>query len=212
MTSIDSTPKYSSTPGPSTSTASPQPLNLSDAESFTKLTPTPVHPTRKRINFFNESDDDDNYDAHASVDKSPSSVHEDLTTSEIVEKVEINETKYIASKKRKVVKTKDDEIPLPDPFELPKNYRPDVEDALKNRQMTMTSTREFLSRVAAAMFVIKKYPSQDDYMNVARSICNKYPFMKAPTGKPYVSSTCLTILCVQFYSLPLGCNYNTASK
>ena len=29
--------------------------------------------------------------------------------------------------------------------------------------------------------------ASDDYNNVARSIVAKYPFMKSPTGKPYIS-------------------------
>ena len=94
------------------------------------------------------------------------------------------ETKY---KRFKLNKSKEDNIPLPDPFELPKNFRPDVASALASGKMTLETNRFFLSTVAGAMFTHKRYPTSDDYMNVARAIGTKYPFMKSPTGKPYVS-------------------------
>ena len=52
-----------------------------------------------------------------------------------------------------VSKTKDDAVPLLDSFELPKNYRPDVEAALKTGCMTLETNKSFLSTVAASMFV-----------------------------------------------------------
>ena len=94
------------------------------------------------------------------------------------------ESKFVV-KKSMISKTEDENIPLPDPFELPKNFRPDVASALKLGKMTLSTNRAFLSSIASAMFV---YKSSDDYINVARSIVNRYPFMKSPTGKPYVSS------------------------
>ena len=86
-----------------------------------------------------------------------------------------------------VCKTEDDAIPLPDPFPLPKHYRADVEPALKSGNMTEDTTRELLSCVATSMFTYKRYPTADDYRNVARVTIQKYPFMKSPTGTPYVS-------------------------
>ena len=93
------------------------------------------------------------------------------------------ETKY---KRFKLNKSKEDSIPLPDPFELPKHFRPDVTSALASGKMTLETSRTFLTTVAGAMFTFKRYPTSDDYTNVARAICAKYPFMKSPTGKPYV--------------------------
>lgn len=94
------------------------------------------------------------------------------------------EKKY---KRFKLNKSKEDGVPLPDPFELPKNFRPDVASALASGKMTLETNTFFLSTVAGAMFTYKRYPTSDDYTNVARTICAKYPFMKSPTGKPYVS-------------------------
>ena len=88
---------------------------------------------------------------------------------------------------KSVVKSPEDSVPLPDPFILPKNYRPNVTSALSTGKMTMETSKAFLSAVASAMFTYKKYPTNDDYSNVARTIITKYPFMKSPTGKPYVN-------------------------
>eukprot|EP00731_Ephydatia_muelleri_P001577 Em0001g1577a len=46
--------------------------------------------------------------------------------------------------------TKDDAVPLPDPFERPKN----IEAALKTGCMTLETNKSFLSTVAAAMFKV----------------------------------------------------------
>ena len=100
-------------------------------------------------------------------------------------------SKYILEEvpKSVVCKTEDDAIPLPDTFPLTKHYRADVELALKSGSMTEDTTRAFLSCVAASMFTYKRYPTADDYRNVARVIIQKYPFMKSPTGTPHVSLT-----------------------
>ena len=96
-------------------------------------------------------------------------------------------------RKKRFQKTDDDAVPLPDPFPLPKNYKADVEVALKNGKMTIETKKRFFSAVAAAMFTYKKYPKPEDYQNVARCIINKYPFFKSPVGSPHVSLLILLI-------------------
>ena len=90
-------------------------------------------------------------------------------------------------KKPKFIKTEDDSIPLQDPFPLPKHFRGEVELALSSGKMTKETMSSFLSAVASAMLVFKRYPSKEDYICVARSVIKKYPFMSAPVGTPYVS-------------------------
>ena len=68
-----------------------------------------------------------------------------------------------------------------------KNYKADVELALKNGKMTIETKKRFFSAVAAAMFTYKRYPKPEYYQNVARCIINKYPFFKSPVGSPHVS-------------------------
>lgn len=92
-----------------------------------------------------------------------------------------------SKKVKKFIKTEDDMIPLQDPFPLPKHYRSDVETALANRKMTKETMSSFLSSIAAAMLVYKKYPSKDDYATVGRTVIQQYPFMSSPSGTPHVS-------------------------
>ena len=90
--------------------------------------------------------------------------------------------------KKKITKTDDDMIPLPDPFPLPKRYKPEVEKALKAKQMSNKARSDFLSSIASAILSFKMYPTREDYNCVARSIVREYPFLKAPpgAGSPHV--------------------------
>ena len=45
-------------------------------------------------------------------------------------------TPVTTPKARKIEKTEDDAVPLPDPFPLPKHFRSDVKVGLKNGKMT----------------------------------------------------------------------------
>ena len=60
--------------------------------------------------------------------------------------------------------------------------------------MNQETNKAFLSSVASSMFSFKRYPTHNDYVNVARTIVGKYPFMKSPTGKPYVSMELVLIM------------------
>lgn len=90
-------------------------------------------------------------------------------------------------KKKAVEKCEEDAVPLPDPFPLPKHHGTDVEVALKNKKMTNVARQAFIGKVASAMLYYKRYPTSDDYSNVGRTIIQKYPFMRSPSGTPAVS-------------------------
>lgn len=90
-------------------------------------------------------------------------------------------------KKRKFIKTEEDFIPLPDPYPLPKHYTYGTEVALRRGKMSAKEKSNFFDDVASSMLRYKKYPSNEDYLCVARSIVSKYRFLKAPGTKPYVS-------------------------
>ena len=101
-------------------------------------------------------------------------------------------THYVG-KKREVVKTEDDSVPLPDPFPLPKYYSREVETALERGQLPRKERRIFLSGIASSMLRFKRYPTRDDYISVCCAICRAYPFLKATSGRPYVSFYALLI-------------------
>ena len=98
--------------------------------------------------------------------------------------------------KKKIQKTEDDAIPLPDPFPLPKHYQRNVEEALKSGKMLTKERRMFLSDVASAMLRYKRYPSRDDYVSVSCAVIQAYLFLKSTSGRPYVS--CCTCM-LEFY-------------
>ena len=87
------------------------------------------------------------------------------------------------------------DVPLPVPFPMPKNYRSDVATALEAGQMTTETEKAFLSAIASSIFKYKKYPTREDFIDVATCIIEKYPFMKAKKGKPYVSNHIL--MCIR---------------
>uniref|UniRef100_A0A1X7TXL7 Uncharacterized protein n=1 Tax=Amphimedon queenslandica TaxID=400682 RepID=A0A1X7TXL7_AMPQE len=84
--------------------------------------------------------------------------------------------------KKKVHKVEEDMIPLPDPFPLPKHHKSDVEVALKQHKMSSTTRRQFISDVASTILGYKRYPTKEDYTNVARTIISTQPFLRAPPG------------------------------
>jgi hypothetical protein len=79
------------------------------------------------------------------------------------------------AKRRKIEKPKEE--PLIHPFPLPKNHRPDVEIALKTKQMTNETRKCFLTQVAGAIYTYKKYPTVAELESVSKQIIEIYPFL-----------------------------------
>lgn len=90
-------------------------------------------------------------------------------------------------KRKKIIKTEKDAIPLPYPFPLPNHYRSDVDLAVHSGKMTKEMTTSFITSIAHAMLASKRYPTPDDYICVGRTVIKQYPFMASPAGTPYVS-------------------------
>ena len=95
--------------------------------------------------------------------------------------------------KRRLLKSEDDSIPLPDPFPLPKHYQRNVEEALRSGKLSSKERRIFLSDIASSMLRFKRYPSRDDYVSVSCAVIKAYPFLKATTGRPYVCNLSLSL-------------------
>ena len=98
------------------------------------------------------------------------------------------------SKRLKVVKTEDDSVPPPDSFPLPKHYPHDIQSALQTKKMSVTDKQRFISKITSAMLRYKKYPTHDNYFCVAKTVLNKYPFLKTSDRKPYVSTLDVIII------------------
>ena len=156
---------------------SPQnPKTIDDFETSTQRL-IPQTSTRKRI--FDDSDDEEE-------EPCESKETDDMISDTCSLSASTCSTPSLKSKKIKIIKTEDDNTPLPDPFPLPK---PDVEKALKEGCISKTCRSHFLSSVASLILAYKKYPTREDYVCVAHSIIKNYPFLKAPpgAGSPYVS-------------------------
>ena len=138
------------------------------------ITPARSKKRRPRILSISDHEDDDTESVCTTVESGPS------MSSEVVDAT--------PPPKRRCIKTDDDATPLPDPFPLPKNFRSDIEAALRSGNMTRETKKGFHSAVAASMLTYKKYPNGEDYRNVARS---KHQFMKTPAGSSHVSNVFL---------------------
>ena len=90
--------------------------------------------------------------------------------------VPIKEEVVVSTKKR----PKPCEDPLPNPFPLPKNFRPDVELALSSGKMTNETRTAYINQVGSAIFGYKRYPDKEELVHVADAIVKKYPFLESP--------------------------------
>ena len=134
-----------------------------------------------------------------------------METSSIIDGTSSASPGVSSSIKKKITKTDDDKIPLPDPFPLPKRYRPEVEKALKAKQMSNKTRSDFLSSVASAILSFKMYPTREDYNCVARSIVKEYPFLKAPpgAGSPHVRNG---MYIISNFLSQIGCHCYSANE
>ena len=74
--------------------------------------------------------------------------------------------------------TEDKDIPSPFPF--PPHYTSDIELGLKLKQLQPKQQASLITRIAHVMLLYKRYPSKDDYSNVAEELVAKYSFLKSP--------------------------------
>lgn len=78
--------------------------------------------------------------------------------------------------------------PLPDPFPFPENYSPEITVALTNWLMPPKTLEKFVTAVARAAFALKCYPTSKELERVAIQAIEKWEFLRAPQGSPFVSS------------------------
>ena len=101
----------------------------------------------------------------------------------------VGSSKYIFKElpKHVLVSSEDFDVQFPDPYIVPVHFSQDVLEGLTTGKMTKDTQNRFLSGVASHVFQIKQKPSPEDMINVSRVVIAKYPFMRSPTGSPYVS-------------------------
>jgi len=74
---------------------------------------------------------------------------------------------------------KKQEPPLPNPFPLPVNYAPIVNDGMAKGKLTGKARTKFIATVASSIFGIKMSPSKVELAQVAKQIAAEYPSVGA---------------------------------
>ena len=86
-----------------------------------------------------------------------------------------------------VITKKEPEPPLPNPFELPRNYPAAVMVGLEKGILSGKTKSKFIGSVAAAIYRYKSYPSREEYERISKQIIIKCPFLRSSSGTGYVS-------------------------
>lgn len=87
----------------------------------------------------------------------------------------------------RIITKKEQELPLPIPFELPRNFRASVMAELEKGFLSGEGKTKFIGSVAAAIFRYKSYPTSHEYDHIGQEIISKYPFLRSSCGSGYVS-------------------------
>lgn len=90
----------------------------------------------------------------------------------------------VASKKKR-------ESGLPMPFELPRNFQPNIQAGLDDKNLTGRARAKFITSIAEAIYRFKSYPTREEYEHVANRMVQKWTFLETRSG--HVSYT--TALC-----------------
>lgn len=77
------------------------------------------------------------------------------------------------------------ELPLPMPFELPRNYPAIVMVGLEKDKLCGKARS---SNIASAIFKYKNYPDMNEYNHIGELIVKKYPFLKYHSIIMYVQA------------------------
>lgn len=80
---------------------------------------------------------------------------------------------------------KNQESPLPMPFQLPANMNPDLAESLNEEIPSLKSQSRIASLVADTIFFHKSYPSTDELRHVAQQMVKRWPSLTR--GGSYVS-------------------------
>lgn len=97
----------------------------------------------------------------------------------------------IANAWTRVVSKRNQEPPLPTPFELPQNFSTKVQTGLDTQNLTGRVRGKFVTSIAEAMYRYKSYPTKDEYEHVALQILKKWKFFNSGTGHVSYNNVCM---------------------
>ena len=76
----------------------------------------------------------------------------------------------IVSTWTRVVSKKKQEPQLPMPFDLPRNFQPNIQAGLDEKNLTGRARAKFITSIAEAIYRFKSYPTREEYEHVANQI------------------------------------------
>ena len=76
---------------------------------------------------------------------------------------------------------------LPDPFPFPDNFTPEISLAIRNQMMPPRVLNKFITAVARAVFAFKMYPTSNELERVSIQAIERWVFLRASYGSPFVS-------------------------
>ena len=68
------------------------------------------------------------------------------------------------------------------PFELPRNFQPNIQSGLDEQNLTGKARAKFITSIAEAMYRFKSYPTREEFEHVADQIVLKWKFLETKTG------------------------------
>lgn len=107
----------------------------------------------------------------------------------------------IANAWTRVVSKRNQEPPLPTPFELPQNFQPKVQVGLDAQNLTGTARGKFVTSIAEAIYRYKSYPTKDEYDHVALQTVKKWKFLNCGTGHVSYMSVCMHASMIYTYKV-----------
>lgn len=88
----------------------------------------------------------------------------------------------MAKKVRTLSTKRGHEPPLPRPFGVPQNFPNAIAIGLENKKLTGRPRTKFITIIAQSIYRFKSYPTEEEYIRVARELVEKWPFLDDGKG------------------------------
>ena len=75
------------------------------------------------------------------------------------------------------------------PFDMPRNFQPFIQKGLNEENLTGRARAKFITSVAGAIYLLKSYPTREEYDHVTNQMVKKWGFLDTRTG--HVSYHCI---------------------
>ena len=90
--------------------------------------------------------------------------------------------------RQKFTSKRKQEPPLPESYQVPQNYQPEIQEGLQKRRLLGINRTKFITAIAESIHAFKRTPTHDEYQRVALQIVKKWSFLGRNNG--HVSTLC----------------------